>query len=352
MRNKLIIFTSFMVMLSLLFVACSSDSKTAESENTAESKSESVSDEVLKSEESDKDLQAEEKVVIRIGAPKAPPILPVLRMVETNALGDNVEIKIDFWETPEQLIAMVQSGDHDMFAFPLTVISKLYNKDMGVKLTNVNTWGVNYFMSSDESVKTWSDLKGKTVYIPLQSSPPDIMTQYFLSEAGLEKDDYEIIYTTKTELAQMMIAGKVENATMLEPLASSVMAGNPDMKIVMSFEEEWQRIRNTDKKIPTAGFGVSDKFADEHHDLVVEFEKEYEQALLWTGENVEAASELAEEKLGFQKPVMMKAIPNMGLTYKSAKDSKSEMDDYYTLLFEFNPKTIGGKVPDEKMYFE
>ena len=65
--------------------------------------------------------------VIRIGMPKAPPALPVLRMIESNALGENVKIEYTIWDAPEKLIAMVQSGDFDMFAFPLTVVAKLYS---------------------------------------------------------------------------------------------------------------------------------------------------------------------------------------------------------------------------------
>ena len=96
--------------------------------------------------------------------PTAPPALPVLHMMSTNALGDQVEIQLDVWDGPEQLIAMVQDGGHQMFAFPLTVVAKLYNKGLDVQLMNVNTWGVTYFLTSDPDFRDWSDLKGKTVY--------------------------------------------------------------------------------------------------------------------------------------------------------------------------------------------
>ena len=66
---------------------------------------------------------------------------------------------------------MVQGKEADFFAFPVTVVSKLYNKGLDVKLMNVNTWGVASFISKDPSVKSWKDLKGKTIYIGLKSSP-------------------------------------------------------------------------------------------------------------------------------------------------------------------------------------
>lgn len=82
-----------------------------------------------------------EPITIKLGVPTAPPTLPILHMMEENLLGDNVTIELDVWNAPEQLIAMVQDSEHDMFAFPLTVVAKLYNNGMDVRLMNVNTWG-------------------------------------------------------------------------------------------------------------------------------------------------------------------------------------------------------------------
>ena len=69
---------------------------------------------------------------------------------------------------------------------------------------NVNTWGVTYFMTTDPNFTTWSDLEGKTVYIPLQSSPPDALTQYFMSEAGLTVgENVQVVYASTAEVAAL-----------------------------------------------------------------------------------------------------------------------------------------------------
>ena len=65
------------------------------------------------------EIKTEEKISINLGLPKAAPALAVLQMIETNAMGDDVEINIDYWDSPEQLIAMTQDEEHDMFALPL-----------------------------------------------------------------------------------------------------------------------------------------------------------------------------------------------------------------------------------------
>lgn len=70
--------------------------------------------------------QAAEPITISVGVPTAPPALPVLHMMEEQLLGENVTIDLNVWNAPEELLAMVQGGEHDLYAFPLTVISTLY----------------------------------------------------------------------------------------------------------------------------------------------------------------------------------------------------------------------------------
>ena len=227
--------------------------------------------------------QAAEPITISVGVPTAPPALPVLHMMEEQLLGENVTIDLNVWNAPEELLAMVQGGEHDLYAFPLTVISTLYNKGLDVRLMNVNTWGVTYFMTTDPNFTTWSDLEGKTVYIPLQSSPPDALTQYFMSEAGL----------TVGENVQVVYASTAE----------------------------------------------------------AQFQAAYEESVQWVLDHPAEAAALAEEYLGMKAAIVEAAIPNMGLTFKSAQDAKEELDTFYNLLYNFEPSMIGGKLPDEGLFY-
>lgn len=293
-----------------------------------------------------------EEITLRLGIPKAPPALPVLRMMDAGLLGEKVTIELDIWDAPEQLIAMVQDGDHDMFAFPLTVVAKLYNKGLPVRLTNVNTWGVTYFMTTDPDFSDWSQLKGKTVYIPLQSSPPDALTQFFLNEAGLKiGEDVEIIYSTTSEISQMLAAGKSEYATLIEPQVTAARMNNENVRVAFSFEDEWKRVKGDDSIVPNAGFGSTAAFLESHQELAAQFEDAYEEALNWVLENPAEAGALAEEHLGLKAALVEKAIPNMGLLYRSAKDAKTDLDGFYQLLNDFDETMIGGTIPDETMYY-
>ncbi|WP_283170783.1 ABC transporter substrate-binding protein [Curtanaerobium respiraculi] len=297
--------------------------------------------------------KSSEPVTISVGVPTAPPTLPVLHMMEEGMLGDDVTIDLGIWKSPEELLAMVQGGERDMYAFPLTVVSTLYNKGADVRLMNVNTWGVTYFMTTDPGFQSWSDLKGKTVYVPLQSSPPDALTQYFLNEAGLTVgDDVQIVYASQAEVAQALASGEAEYATLIEPQATSAMMQNENVRRALSFEDEWKRVTGTDTMIPNAGFGTTQKFIDEHPELAAEFQAAYEESVQWVNDHPDEAAALAEKYLGMKPAIVKAAIPNMGLHFESAVDAKSQLEAFYQLLYNFNPKMIGGQLPDDGMYYE
>lgn len=294
----------------------------------------------------------QEPVTLKIGVPTAPPALPLLYMIENQSLGEQVTIELDVWNSPEQLIAMVQDGGHDMFAFPLTVVAKLYNKGMDVSLMNVNTWGVTYFLTSDSEFETWTDLKGKTVYVPLQSSPPDALTQYFIHEAGLKVgEDVNIVYASTPEVTSLLASGEAVYATQIEPQATAALIQNQDVRRALSFETEWQRVTESDTMIPNAGFGAMGSFIEESPELAAQFQAAYEEGLQWVLDNPKEAAALAEEKLGMKAAMVEKAIPNMGLHYKTAQDAKAELEVFYQLLNDFDATMIGGKLPDEGMYY-
>lgn len=341
--KKRMLFGVLAAMLAMSVTGCGSNS----------SKEKQEAEKAKQETEQVKEPSAEqEQVTINVGVPTAPPALPVLYMAENHTLGENVEINIDIWDEPETLLAMVQDGSHDMYAFPLTVISKLYNKGMDMCLMNVNTWGVTYFMTTDESLTDWSDLKGKTVYVPLQSSPPDALTQYFLSQAGLTiGEDVNIVYASSSEIASLVISGEAQYATVLEPQVTKIKLKNESARVAFSFEEEWQKATGTETKIPNAGFGTSQAFIDENPELTAKFQEAYQEACIWVNEHPKETGELAEKYLGLESAIVEKAIPSMGLEFVTASEADEELQMFYKLLYDFDKTMIGGEIPDEGMYY-
>ena len=86
-------------------------------------------------------------------------------------------------------------------------------------------------------------------------------------------------------------------------------------------------------------------------ELAAQFQAAYEESVQWVLDHPAEAAALAEEYLGMKAAIVEAAIPNMGLTFKSAQDAKEELDTFYNLLYNFEPSMIGGKLPDEGLFY-
>lgn len=294
-----------------------------------------------------------EEMSILISGPKAPPTFPLLRMMETNALGEHVKIDFKIWNSVEELLAIATGSEYGFLAIPVNVSAKLYNKGVDIKLINVDTWGVMYLSTTDPDCNEWEDLKGKKLYVPFKSAPPDIVTQHFLKQHGLEVGkDIEIAYSTPSEIAQMVKAGEIEYAMNIEPFVTASKIGNENVRVIFDYMEEWKKIEGEEYEIPNAGIVTNNKFLEENKELVALFEQEYEKALIWTLENPKEASELVEKHLGLNAKLIEKSMPTLGLDYKQSNDAKKDLEKYYETLLNFKAESIGGETPDENYYYQ
>lgn len=120
-----------------------------------------------------------ETLNITVGGPPSPPSLPILRLIESKALGESVNIEFKTWESIDTLTALAKDNQVSFLALPLNNAVVMYNKGMDLSLMNVNTWSVMSMITTDPSIQSWADLKGKTLYVPMKSSPVDYITQTF-----------------------------------------------------------------------------------------------------------------------------------------------------------------------------
>ena len=47
----------------------------------------------------------------------------------------------------------------------------------------------------------------------------------------------------------------------------------------------------------------------------------------------------------------MKAIPQCGLTYVAGADMKAQLGGYLQVMFDANPKSVGGALPADDFYY-
>jgi NitT/TauT family transport system substrate-binding protein len=286
-------------------------------------------------------------VTLTLLSPKAPPLFPALVM--ESKVHPNWKFKVETWETIEQLLVRVQSGDTPFLAAPLNIGANIAQKGLPLQLLNVNTWGSMYLVTVSEA-RSLSDLVGETVYIPGQSGPPDILTRYLVNDAGL-KEKITLQYSTIPEMVQMLAGGKIKHAVLPEPILSGLRMNMGDkLKEVIDFQQVWQQ--KFAEGLPQTGVFVNSKWAEGHKAEVEQFQQAYKAALNEVVQNPKAAASVATATFGIPVPVIETSLSKMTLQFMDAREAKPLVERYFNILLKADPNSIGGSLPNEQFYYK
>lgn len=296
-----------------------------------------------------------EKTTIKLATLKGPTGLGMLKLMSDNdakTAANNYAFTLV--ASPDEIVSKISTGEIDAAAVPTNLAATLYNKTDGkVQLAAINTLGVLSLLTSDATIKSVKDLKGKTIYASGQGSTPEYALNYIFKENGLEVGkDVKVQYVAEhAELATLVIAGKAAIAVLPEPFVTQVMSKNKSVKIGLNITEEWNKVAG-DKSVLTMGCLIVRKdFAEKSREAFNAFLDEYKKSADYTTSNVEQAAALSEKYDIMPAAVAQKAIPNCNIVYIDGADMKAKIPDFLNILFKANPKSVGGKLPGDDFYY-
>ena len=297
-----------------------------------------------------------------IAGPFASVSHPMIHMIETGALKDVTE-KIEFrlWKNPDELRALTLKGEVDFIAVPTNVGANLYNKGVDIKLLNVSVWGILGMITRDKNLKKLKDFKGKEIVMPFRSDMPDIVFEQICKKQGLNpKKDFKLRYVSSPiDAMQMLIMRRVDHALLAEPAISIALRKTksfpiklvaPDLYRSDMLEKEWGEVYKVEGKIPEAGIAfLGDTKGKEN--LIKRFLQEYEKSLQWYQKNpIEAGKLIVETLPMLDADGLADSIARVQLESVHAKEAQKDLEFFFDVLKENNPKVIGGKLPDSGFY--
>lgn len=300
--------------------------------------------------------QGGEPRVIQAAALNGPSGIGMVKLFAENPdLGDGVTAAYEVVLSPNEMMAKLLEGSVDIAALPVNMPALLNAKGAPYALGAVTGNGLIYTVSTDSSITSFADLKGKTVHTISPNATPDILTRYLLQENGLTPgEDVTLDFSYgHTELAQALIAGLVETASLPEPFITMVTMKNPDLKVVLDYQEEFRRVQGSDQTYPITAIAVRKDLAEEYPEAVRAFFEAYRESIRWVKANPQEAGVLVQEQ-GFTLPpaVTAAAMDRLNLTFLTPAEARDAVESFYTLLAGINPKTIGGGLPGDDFYLD
>jgi len=289
---------------------------------------------------------------VRVYALKGPTGIGMVKMMNDN----DGSYAFTLAGAGDEIVAAVASGSCDIAAVPTNLSATLYNKTQGgVKLIALNTLGVLHILTTDESIDSIDDLKGKTLYATGQGSTPEYVLNYIMSAAGVA-DEVTVEYKAEhAELATLAAAGSVDLVMLPEPHVTSVLNQNQAFRMALDVTEQFNEYSKLNGENATLSMGcviVRSEVAEQHPDKVADFMAEYQASVSFVNENVAEAAQMVQEQGVMPKAaVAQKAIPNCHIVYIDGEAMKAQIEPFFQILFNANPKSVGGKMPAEDFYY-
>ena len=290
---------------------------------------------------------------VKLGVLKGPTGIGASQLLEKNANDESLnKYSVIVEEQANNMASLLISGELDIAAVPTNLASSLYNKtNGGVKIIALNTAGVLYILAKGDDVHSIADLKGKTIVTTGQGANPEYVLNYILNQNGLTPgEDVLIEFEDSATVTTRAAAGNVDVCMLPVPAATTVLVKNQEMHSVINLTEEWDKLNNG--SVLTMGcVVVRSEYYENNKEAIAQFLKEYEESINYVKQNPQEAGELcAKYEIVPAAAIATKAIPDANLIFVSGKDIRGAIEGYFKVLFDADPKSIGGKLPGDDFY--
>ncbi len=289
---------------------------------------------------------------IKAAGLKGPTGIGMVRMLEVDREVAGVPVSYELAASPEIVAPKVLTGELDFAVLPTNMAAKIASGGVPYRLAALVGLGVVYVVTSDESIRGWPDLRGRSVAAVGRGSAADAVVRYLLARNGLDPErDLQLRYLPHLELAQLAIAGREPVAVLPEPFATKVMLQQPRFRVALDLQAEWERAAGPASPLAMSVLVVKSGTADRYLALVRAFLQRYEASTRWVNEHPREAGALVEKHgLGFSAAEAESAIPRCNIRYFPASAARPAVEAFLRVLLAFSPDAIGGRLPGDEFY--
>ena len=355
--------------LTFSLAACGAPAQESETTETTETTESAETTETAPEEEaeapaeeatvgqSEESEPAADHTTIRVAALKGPTAIGMLDLMEKDAAQESAnDYEFSLVAAPDEMTGKIVSGEVDIAAVPTNLAPVLYKKTEGaVQMAALNTMGVLYVVEKGDTVSSVADLAGKTILSSGQGSVPEYAFNAILSKNGIDPaSGVNVVYKTEhSEVAAGLASGEATIAVLPQPFVTTVTTKQPDVRVALDLTEEWNKV------YPESGLTmgcvvVRSEFAQQHPEELNAFLDEYRASAEAANdpENLEHTAQLCADQDLFPKEVAMKAIPECNIVFKEGDEMKQIASGFFQVLFDANPQSVGGSLPDDGLYYQ
>ena len=168
----------------------------------------------------------------------------------------------------------------------------------------------------------------------------------------------KIEWLTPQEITAKMSSEDAGICMLPVPAATALMVKDSGVRQAISLSGAWEELEGS--PLPMGCVVARTEYIEENPLGVEAFLSAYEKSIDYIKGNEESSllsgagsPPVLVAQYGFapNEAVAAKAIPQCSLTFITGQEMKSVLEDYYTILFQAEPKSIGGGLPYDDFYY-
>lgn len=285
---------------------------------------------------------------IRVGALTGPTAMGMAELLGNDACAPSI------FGSADELTPLILKGEVDLAAVPANLAATLYNKtEGGVTALAVNVLGVLYICAYQmPEIASLEDLRGQTLYATGKGATPEYFLRYVLTRNGLDPDrDLTIEWKSEPgEVVALLNARQSGIAMLPQPYVTAAAQLGEGFRSALSVSQEWERLEDGTRCTTAVVIGRTE-YIRQHPAEVEAFLEQLSASVAWVNENPAQAAALCQE-LGIAKAaVAEKAIPQCNLVCITGGDMKQALSGCLGVIFDQNPKAVGGAMPGDDFYY-
>lgn len=306
-------------------------------------------------------------VVVRVASLKGPTTIGLVQMMDTTSgiptggegepaeaeEGSGVSYAYTISASPDEVLPMVIQGTADIALVPANAGSVLYNKTEGkVQVIDINTLGILYVVTGDDTLASFADLAGRTVYISGKGSSPEYVLSYLLDKAGIAEQVSVEWKSEHAEVAAVLANDPTAVGVLPQPFVTATLAQNETLSAPIDLTEVWDETVDDGSQAVTGITVVRTDFAAEHPAAVGDFLARHADSVDAVNADPAAAAELVVQAGIIEKaPIAERAIPGCNVVCITGDEMREALEGYLQVLYDADVSSVGGALPGDDFYY-
>lgn len=289
---------------------------------------------------------------ITIGLPDGPSTVSFIKMIHQPPTIEGRRVKFIIKSDPMQIEAMMMQNKLDFAVLPTVMAANLYNKGVEYRLLAIPIWGTLYLATNDSTVDKIEQLNNQTVHIFGQGATADILLQEYLQNNVKQKVKIDYSYNSNHEIAMALLHKKIKFAVVSEPQMSVLLSKDTNIHILTEITCEDKEVPFNTNIFAQTAFVVNNRLSVDYTNIIDAVSSAYAESCNFTSQQTDEAAKLLL-KHGYYPDLItaFRSIPLCNIHYVPATEIKDKISRYLSIFYKTEPKSVGGKMPDEHFIF-